>query len=290
MSETEKNSAVTENSVLEKEGTAETPGYPVRQNDFERPVSNDPITELMEKAQENLMRIGFVNVKDIIESFSDRDRSGRHTTCLEIREEYWDPIEKKVCRSVSRATTTAPEIHILKSGDYTTVALQFDTYHSDMNLIWNILEKFGDESKNITVLSDEIPVLVFTGVPMALGGQYGMVATDPRFWCIQPSIPTSQRCDQIRILFPPEAVVFLKDATINTEEIRNHVKSELAAEQLQMEDRARKDLEAEELKKERDNRISDYLESERRNRHTFRATKKDDAYRKTGDDGNGKEN
>lgn len=237
-------------------------------------VSNDPIEELVRRAQENLLRIGFVNVSDIIESFADKDRSGRHTTCIEIREEYWDSATKQVNRSISRVTTIAPEIRILKSGDYTTVVFHFEHHHTDMSLIWNVLERFGEESRKVTVHSEEIPVLVISGVPMALGGQYGMVATDPRFWCMQPSIPTSERCDQIRVLFPPEAVLFLKDATINTEEIRKHVKSELAAEQLQKEDRMRKDLEAEEFKNERDSRISNYLESERRNRHTFRATQK----------------
>ena len=111
-----------------------------------RPDENvilDPLQELIDRGMEKLKRIGLVNVKDIIEGFVDKDRIGRHTTCIEIREEYWDPLTKKVLRSVSRATTIEPEIRVLNSGEYTTVVLYFEKYHSDMNLIWNILEKYG---------------------------------------------------------------------------------------------------------------------------------------------------
>lgn len=240
----------------------------------EEKAYTDPLEELIAKGVENLERLGIVNVSDIIEAFADEDRTGRHTTCLEIREEYWDPVMHKTVRSVSRATTVEPEIQVLNSGEYTTIALYFKRQHTDMNLIWNILEKFGRESRDVTAASSEIPVIVLTGVPMALGGQYGMIATDPRFWCLQPSIPTQERCDQIRILFPPEAVLFIKDDSLNTEEVRNRVKSELAAEKIIREDRMKKDMEDAQFKKERDNMVSDYLESERRNRHSFRATEK----------------
>ena len=74
--------------------------------------------------------------------------------------------------------------------------------------------------------------------------------------------------------FPPEAVLFIRDDSLDTEAIRNRVKSELAAEQLIIEDRMKKDFEDEQFKKERNNMVSDYLETERRNRHSFRATEK----------------
>lgn len=245
-----------------------------QQEQLDENVILDPLQELIDRGMENLKRIGLVNVKDIIEGFADKDRIGRHTTCIEIREEYWDPLTKKVLRSVSRATTIEPEIRVLNSGEYTTVVLYFEKYHSDMNLIWNILEKYGQESQEVTGASTEIPVIIITGVPMILGGKYGMVATDPRFWCLQPSIPSQERCDEIRILFPPEAVLFIRDDSLDTEAIRNRVKSELAAEQLIIEDRMKKDFEDEQFKKERNNMVSDYLETERRNRHSFRATEK----------------
>lgn len=236
----------------------------------------DPLDELIAKGVANLNRLGIVSVDDIITAFADEDRTGRHTTCLEIREEYWDPITHKVLRSVSRTATIEPEIQVLNSGDYTTIVLYFKRPHADMNLIWNILEKFGQESRNVTAMSDEIPIIVLTGVPMALGGQYGMIATDPRFWCLQPSTPSQERCDQIRILFPPEAVLFIKDESLNTEEVRNQVKSELAAEKIIRQDRMKKEAEDEQFKKERDNMVSDYLQAERRNRHSFWATAKKD--------------
>lgn len=80
-----------------------------QQEQLDENVILDPLQELIDRGMENLKRIGLVNVKDIIEGFADKDRIGRHTTCIEIREEYWDPLTKKVLRSVSRATTIEPK-------------------------------------------------------------------------------------------------------------------------------------------------------------------------------------
>ena len=229
----------------------------------------DPLAALREKAVENLSRIQLVNVRDILNAFKDKDHLGRFTTSLEIKTEYWGLQTNMPSRSRSRIATLTPEIQLESAGGYLTLILQFGRHHPDINRIWNVLTSYGEESLKASAAPREIPVLTFTAVPLSLGGNFGMVATDPVFWCLQPSSPFEEHVSQIRILFQPEGVMFMMDHSFQTDEVIARVKSELASEQLAEVGRLQKELEQNALKKEQTERVMEYLERSRNRRHTF---------------------
>lgn len=235
-------------------------------------VMLDPLEELLKNASENLDRIGYVNVADIIEAFKTRDRAGRLITSIEIRQEYWSAASGEVVKSYKKIVTLTPEIRMEEAGGYTTLILHFENCrHRDMNLIWNILSAYGKDSQEVTQDSELVPVLMVSAVPLSLGGQYGMVATDPIFWCLQPSDPYFEGVNQIRILFPPEGVIFLNNPAANSAEVMEGVKKELAGERLIETEREKQEQEKELFKRDREAFLSDYLENSSRERHSFRA-------------------
>lgn len=236
----------------------------------------DPIAALQERAVENLNRIKLVNVQDIIHAFKDKDHLGRFTTSLEIKTDYWDTQTVTQTRSLSRIATMAPEIRLESAGGYITLILQFSNRrHPDMNRIWSIFSSYGEEVGNAGSLSHEVPVLTINAVPLCLGGNFGMVATDPVFWCLQPSSPLEEQVSQIRILFQPEGIMFLVDHSFQSDEVIAKVKSELASECLAEASRLQKELEQTAYREEQEEKMAQYLARSGNRRHSFVTERKD---------------
>lgn len=257
-------------------------------NDMEHGVSNDawkdkgnpksipdPVEALRIKAAENLERIGFVGIPDILAAFKDKNEKGQFTSAAELKINYWDPAKERIAWSRSKAVTMAPEIKTEKAGGYTTLILQFQSKDDpDLTRIWSILSEYGENVAELSSEMSEIPVLDITVVPMSLGGKFGLVATDPVFWTLQPSVPFETDCTQIRILFQPESVLFLRDDSFETDEVIAKVKSELASERLAEDAAIRKQMQEDEYKKQHENDIANYLENKRISQHTFESSKK----------------
>jgi len=239
-------------------------------------VNENPLLALQEKAAKNLERIGFVGAQDIIEAFKDKDNKGKWTTCVEVQIGYWDPVLKESVRSRSKFVTMNAEVKLEMAGGYTILILQFDyfSHQMELNRLWAVLSDYGADGVNITESSDEIPVLSITSVPMSLGGHFGMIATDPIFWTLQPDVPSSSVCNQIRVLYQPESVLFLRDDSFQTEEIIKKVKSELASGKIAQENAIQKKLREEEFKKQREEEIVEYLETTRHTKHSFQPSDK----------------
>lgn len=239
--------------------------------------SPDSVEALRIKAAENLERIGFVGIQDILEAFKDKNEKGQFTSVAELKINYWDPANESITWSRSKAITMAPEIKMEKAGGYTTLILQFPSKDEpDLTRIWSVLSEYGQTLTELSEEMPEIPVLDITAVPMSLGGKFGLVATDPVFWTLQPSMPFQTDCTQIRILFQPESVLFLRDDSFETDEIIAKVKSELASEKLAEEAAIRKQMQEAEFKKQHEKDIASYLENSRVSQHTFSASKKTD--------------
>lgn len=237
----------------------------------------DSVEALRIKAAENLERIGFVGIQDILEAFRDKNEKGQFTSVAELKINYWDPAKESIAWSRSKAVTMAPEIKIEKAGGYTTLILQFQLKDDpDLTRIWSVLSDYGKTLAELSSDIPEIPVLNITAVPMSLGGKFGLVATDPVFWTLQPSVPFETDCTQIRILFQPESVLFLRDDSFETNEIIAKVKSELASEKLAEEAAIRKQMQEAEFKKQHEKDIAGYLENNRVSQHTFEISKKAD--------------
>lgn len=246
-----------------------------KQDDKNDMVSiSDSVEALRIKAAENLERIGFVGIPDILSAFKDKNEKGQFTSVAELKINYWDPANECIAWSRSKVVTMAPEIKTEKAGGYTTLVLQFQSKDDpDLTRIWSVLTEYGESSATLSPEMPEIPVLDITAVPMSLGGKFGLVATDPVFWTLQPSVPFKTDCNQIRILFQPESVLFLRDDSFETDEIIAKVKSELASEKLAEEAILRKKMQDAEFKKQHEADISGYLENNRVS-HTFGTSKK----------------
>lgn len=246
-----------------------------RQDMDEKTVQvSDSVEALRIKAAQNLERIGFVGIQDILTAFKDRNEKGQFTSVTELRINYWDPAAECITLSRSKAVTMSPEIKIEKAGGYTTLILQFQSKDDhDLNQIWTVLSEYGGDSAEISPALSEVPVLNITSVPMSLGGKFGMVASDPVFWTLQPSVPFETNCNQVRILFQPESVLFLRDDSFESDEIIAKVKSELAAQKLAEEALIRKKMEDEDFKKRHEAELSDYIENGRFTKHTFDTSK-----------------
>lgn len=235
----------------------------------------DSVEMLRLKAIQNLERIGFVGIQDILNALKDKNEKGQFTSVAELKINYWDPVKENIVWSRSKAVTMAPEIKTEMGGSYTTLILQFQSKDDpDLNRIWNVLSEYGENTAELSAEMSEIPVLDITVVPMSLGGKFGMVATDPVFWSLQPSVPFETAYNQIRILFQPESVLYLRDDSFETDEIIAKVKSELASEKLAEEAIIRKKMQEEEFKKQHEADLSGYLENNRVTKHTFNTSKK----------------
>ena len=233
----------------------------------------DLVESLMKQAGQRLEAIGLVGMEHIIEAFKDQDEKGRRLTSIEIREDDWDVEKGELLCSRSKAVSMGIEVQLEKSGGYTTVVLQFDDPDSsDMERFWTVFTEYGKSAIKSDGSEGEIPVITLTAVPMTLGGNYGMIAVDPIYYTLQPAGPSETVCSQIRLLYQPESVLFLRDDSFQTEEAIGKVKSELAGARMAEEAWFKKELEKEAFKKQREQEMARYLEG-RRNSHSFRSSR-----------------
>lgn len=244
--------------------------------------TTDPIEKLQKKAQENLDRInGIPGVQHILKAFKEKDDSGKRMSVIEIRKSYFDLEKQQATHGYSMLVSMEPEVQLEKSGGYTTVVLKFDHGRdTEMSRIWNILEDYGKEQAELPPDADEVPVISITAIPLLLGGQYGMAAHDPIFYHMQPSDVMQEYCDQIRIVFEPGSVAFLRDDTFISAEVLKEVKEELAVEQMTEEARLKKQMEDEAYMQERNKELEEQRQREREKRYRFDASENiDDKFR-----------
>ena len=233
----------------------------------------DPIEQLKKRAQENLDRIGGIpGAQDILKAFTERDEAGRLMTIVEFRKSFFSLEKNAATHGYSAMISMDPEVHLEQSGGYTTVVLQFaNGRNPEMNRMWHLMEDYGKEQAALSPDADEIPVMSITVVPMLLGGQYGMVAHDPIFYHIQPSdaMVSMEYCDQLRIVFEPESVAFLRDDSFVSADVLETVKRELAAEQMAEDAREKVQQEEESFKQAREKEMEECREQERQKRYGF---------------------
>lgn len=240
------------------------------QDDFQ-----DPISAIKKKAARNLEMIGLIGTEHIIKAFKDRDGFDRLTTVVEFKTTYWNPAAQEMIWSRSNFVSLASEITLVNGGGFITLILQFkEPNHRDLNGMWCVLEDYGRDIEKISSDNLGIPVIGISVVPMSLGGNYGMIATDPIFWHLQPEHPYDEACNQIRILFQPESVIFLRDESFESDEVIAKIKSEFAAKKLSEEARIQKQIQDQEFKRKHEAEIAEYLDKSKYVKHTFRTDRK----------------
>ena len=240
----------------------------------------DPLTALQLKATDKLEDIGFIGIHDIIEAFKDRDVNGRLTTVIELAIDYWDLNQESISYRRSQIATMLLQVMVETAGEFTTVILQSAEHiPTDMQQIWNILCNYGSDNISSTEES-ELPVLNIAAVPMSLGGHFGMIAMDPVYWCLQPASPVDTICNQIRILFLPETVLFLRDESFVTEEAIAKVRAEFAANKLIEEAKIRKQMEHDDFQKQKEAAMAEFLEKNKMTKHSFTTHRSHNSSRK----------
>lgn len=249
--------------------------------DYDRVVAesetneSDPLEQLNEQVQENLRKLdGLPGAHDILNAFKATDSRGKRMTVTEFRKSFFNVAANEATHGYAIMATMEPAVSLEQCGGYTTVVLKFDyARNPEMNRIWHMLEDYGTEQAELEPDAEEIPVLSITVVPMLLGGQYGMVAHDPIFYHMQPSDAMQDYCDEIRIVFEPDSVAFLRDESFTSEGVVEEVKRELAAEKLQAEEKAKLEAEENAYQERRNHELEEYRDQERRERYHFTASK-----------------
>lgn len=245
------------------------------QTDLFQEDFHDPISAIKKKAAENLEMIGLIGTEHIIDAFKDRDGFNRLTTAVEFKTTYWNPVSQEIIWSRSDLVSLEAEIILANGGGFVTLILQFMVPDNrDLNCMWSVLEDYGRRIQKLSSDNLEIPVIGISVVPMSLGGNYGMLATDPIFWHLQPEHPYDEACTQIRILFQPESVIFLRDESFESNEVIAKIKSEFAAKKLSEEARIQKQIQDQEFKRQHGAEMAEYLEKRKDVKHTFRTDKK----------------
>lgn len=245
-------------------------------------IEQDPMELLRSRAVRNLKQIGIPGINEILAAFGDTDDQNHNLTIAEFRLNYLDLEQGEVTHSQSMLLTMSPVITLEKTGAYHTIVLTFPQKKSgEMNRLWSLLSDYGAEMAQFDVNSGEVPFIGMTVIPMTLGGQYGMVASDPIFYHLQPSSPMEDYCNQIRLLFAPESVMFLRDDSFKSDEVLETVKMELAAERINEEALVKEQLEAEEFQKEHEKEMQEYLDHHKYGNRSFTASKNTDGKFKT---------
>ncbi len=259
------------------------------QLETDKALTQDPVEILRNRAAQKLKQIGIPGTNDILDAFHDKDDQEHSLTVVDIQLNYLDLTQEEVTHSKSIMLTMNPEVIVEKTGSYNTVALQFPKKKSaEINRLWSLLSDYGTEMAQFDVSAGEMPIISITVIPMTLGGQYGMVASDPIFYHLQPSSPMEDYCDQIRLLFAPESVMFVRDDSFKSDEVLATVKMELASERLNEEAIIQAQLEKEEFEKEHEKEMQEYREHYQHGKHQFTAstgadgTFKTDATHKSG--------
>lgn len=253
-------------------GKAETDGI----------TAQDPVEMLRSRAAQKLRQIGIPGINDILGAFCDKDDQGRNLTIVDVQLNYLDLTQGEVTHSKSILLTMTPEVTMEKTGSYNTVVLQFPKKKSaELNRLWALLTDYGTEMAQFDVSVGEMPLIGITVLPMTLGGQYGMIATDPIFYHLQPSSPMEDYCDQIRLLFAPESVMFVRDDSLKSEAVLATVRMELASERINEEALIQMQMEKEEFEKEHEKEIQEYLDHHKYGKRRFTTSTEDDGTFKT---------
>ncbi len=208
----------------------------------------DEIMALAEKRLEN----NSVNANDIVEAMMDRDSHNRPTTIINIFEEYYNVLDNKMVSSKNIYTTIKATIDTQKAAGFTTLILTFNKKDlSDCIKLWKLLNAYGKQSVEVEKHEklNEYPTLSIMAIPLTLGGMYFMLTSSPIFWSMQASNITDEKENEIRLLFPPQSILYNKDNDFDPEAFAKLVKHEIALENMQ-EEQTREAAENEILEKE----------------------------------------
>ena len=192
----------------------------------------------------------------IIKSSCGKNEDGTPNAAITIAvDEYSFP--KNTARSVLNYSSYKPIINIQKHYEFIQIDLCFASkVDNDMKVIWNHVEKFGQMLDNVNAETDDIPFLTLTIVPIEEQGRYYITATNPIFWCLQPTKPGADS-SVLRILFRTENVGFYETDEIDSYEVEANVQRSVVEHERVAESYERAEEEAARIAEEKNKKLEE---------------------------------
>lgn len=192
----------------------------------------------------------------IIQSSCGKNEDGMPKAAITIAiDEY--SFAKDSVRSVLNYSSYKSVINIQKHYEFIQVDLCFASkVDNDMKVIWNHVEKFGQMLDKITAETDDIPFLALTIVPIEERGKYYISATNPIFWCLQPTKPGTDS-NILRLLFRTENVNFYETDEIDSYEVEANVQRSIIEQERVAESYERAEEEAARIAEEKNKKLEE---------------------------------
>ena len=201
-----------------------------------------------------------MNIMDMIHALWDKDEHDNNLTMINFSLDYLDERTGEVAHKVRELTTNEPLSSFADIGGYTTIRFTYkygsSTNFSKMRSIADDYSKLMTEFAYANTETEGVPCLRITIRPMSLRGAM-ITAVNPIFFNLQPHDPMYSECNEMQLLFEPDAVGFYYDENFDEEAAADKAKAEIVSERMNAENAEKKKMEQEAYKKERE------LEAER---------------------------
>ena len=219
-------------------------------------LSRSSIIATMQKyvsqAEERLALLGDnVSKEDVYDAMYERGDHNEPLVTISFTWEYFDKSSLERLRGNTKFTTVNASADFLDIDGYGTLILYFDKAMEASRFL-DVLDMYGREVSRAAQDNTEILNGTIAVVPFLLGGEYSLIASNPKQW-----VPLSQHnepgvIDEIRIYFDPEEYAIINDNSQDARTLVKEIQSEMAQEEWELQQRERKQRERKEYEAERD--------------------------------------
>lgn len=171
---------------------------------------------------------------DIIKALWDKDSHGDNLTVINFALELLDTLTGDVTKKLAELTTREPIVSVFDIGGYATLRVTYKyATATDFPRMLTILEDFAKELTEFSYGKHDdayVPRLNVTVRPMSLKGAM-ITAINPIFHNVQPHDPIYAECNELQMLFTPDALQFYYDPDFDDKAVSDQVRAEIAAEE-----------------------------------------------------------
>jgi hypothetical protein len=195
---------------------------------------HDNIEDMMD-ADDDLEELGGVQdddaaiAQEIVNQCSGTLDDGTPKAAVSIALDMVNPETYKK-QSIASQAVYKPVVHINKRMEFIEIVLTFPTaIDTNLRVMHANLEKYGQKLNELDELSQMIPIMAITIVPITGLGCYYIVANNPVFWAVQ-SEKFGGPANQMKILIRCEDLNFFQTDEVDISEITAAVMREREAE------------------------------------------------------------
>lgn len=148
-------------------------------------------------------------IDEIIKASCGKNEDNNPNCSFTLCTQKWSIMEEdKEPETIGEHPAYKPVLDMQKHGKFIQIDLEYPTSSDiDLKIMWNMLEKYGQELDEVNEDSESIPMSALTIVPLVYEGCYYMIAINPIFWTLQPSQP-GKEATVIRLLYEEENLNF----------------------------------------------------------------------------------